>query len=133
MDIFLILFICLVFYIGYIVGCHMTYYKLSRIFTQLATSLGVDLEQELLKLKKLKERKSNNTINYNCVELETEVHGDMIYLFDKERNDFIAQAKSIDELAKLTKEIKKIDDAIVIHGDKVFRFINGKSEEKNNV
>ena len=111
----------------------MTYYKLSRIFTQLATSLGVDLEQELLKLKRLKERKSNDTINFNCVELETEVHGDMIYLFDKERNDFIAQAKSIDELAKLTKEIKKIDDAIVIHGDKVFRFINGKSEEKNNV
>ena len=128
MDILLLITICFVFYLGYLVGSSVTYYRLSRIFVKLAESLGVNLEEELNKIRIVHER-AKVSVPY----LETEVHGDMIYLFDKERNDFICQAKSIEELAKLAKEIKQINDAVVVHGDKVFMFSNGKPQEKSTV
>lgn len=133
MDILLILFICLVFYFGYVVGSSVTYYRLSRIFLELAESLGVNLQNELTKIKNIRERDKAYVARLHLYQLETEVHGDMIYLYDKERNDFICQANSIEELAKLAKEIKQIDDAVVVHGDKVFMFSDGKSQEKSTV
>lgn len=130
MDIFYILVICFVFYLGYAFGCTVTYFRVSRVIKQLADSLGIDVEHEINKLKNMQNRSINQNLKYHANLLETEVHNDMIYLFDRENNDFICQAKSIDELAKLAKEFKKIDEAIVRHGDKTFVFNDGKSTEK---
>lgn len=130
MDIFYILVIGFVFYLGYAFGCTVTYFRVSRTIKQLADSLGLDIEHELNKLRNVKTRNLNKNFTYHSNLLETEVHGDMIYLFDKERNDFICQAKSIDELAILAKDIKKINEAVVKHGDKTFVFNDGKSSEK---
>lgn len=133
MDIFTIIAICLIFYLGYVTGSYITYFKASRVFRQLAEALGIDLEKELIRIRNLNEKNRLPTISRTTYYLETEVHGDMIYLFDKEHNDFIAQAKSLEELAKLAKENKKIVDAVVVHGDKVFHLSDGKFEEKTTV
>lgn len=61
--------------------------------------------------------------------LVTEVHGDTIYLFDKEKDSFICQAKTIEELAVLAKQYKNIAGAVVIHNEKVYAFVDGKSQE----
>jgi len=129
MDLINILFICLIFYLGYNFGCTVTYFRVSRIIKKLTESLNIDLEHELSKLQNIQQRNSEIQVDQTYT-LETEVHGDIIYLFDKNRNDFICQAKSIEECARLAKEFKKINDAIVKHGDKLFVFNDGKSTEK---
>lgn len=131
MDLLDFLFICFIFYLGYITGSSVTYFKIHRMFRKFAESLGIDIDQELAKIKNKQERNSTGTVKYIVHALETEVHGDTIYLFDKEKNDFICQAKSIEECAQLAKEFKKINDAVVIHGDKVFVFNDGKIIEKS--
>ena len=122
-----LIIIAIVFYLGYIVGEAVAMYRLHRVMRNLAEAMGIDVDKELEKINK-------ETAGIKVVKLanlETETHGDMIYLFDKEHNDFICQAKSVDELAKLAKEIKNIDKALVHHNDKKFIFVDGKSEEYN--
>jgi len=120
-----LIIIAIVFYLGYIVGEAVAMYRLHRVMRNLAESMGINVEQELAKMKEdISDVKVVKLIN-----LETETHGDMIYLFDKEHNDFICQAKSVEELAQLAKEVKKIDKALVYHNDKKFIFVDGKSEE----
>ena len=120
-----LIIIAIVFYLGYIVGEAVAMYRLHRVMRNLAESMGINVEQELAKMKEdIFDVKVVKLIN-----LETETHGDMIYLFDKEHNDFICQAKSVEELAQLAKEVKKIDKALVYHNDKKFIFVDGKSEE----
>ena len=115
-----LIIIAIVFYLGYIVGEAVAMYRLHRVMRNLAESMGINVEQELAKMKEdISDVKVVKLIN-----LETETHGDMIYLFDKEHNDFICQAKSVEELAQLAKEVKKIDKALVHHNDKKFIFIS---------
>lgn len=122
-----LLLLAIVFYFGYIVGEAVAMYRLHRVMRNLAESMGIDVDKELERIQKeVAEVKVVQIAN-----LKTETHGDMIYLFDKEHDDFICQAKSVDELAKLAKEIKNIDKALVHHNDKKFIFVDGKSEEYN--
>ena len=90
-----LIIIAIVFYLGYIVGEAVAMYRLHRVMRNLAEAMGIDVDKELEKINK-------ETAGIKVVKLanlETETHGDMIYLFDKEHNDFICQAKSVDELA----------------------------------
>jgi hypothetical protein len=47
-------------------------------------------------------------------------------LYDRETNDFICQGNSLEQLAQLSKEYKKIEYASVKHGDYFVAFIEGK-------
>jgi hypothetical protein len=58
--------------------------------------------------------------------LETELVDDIILLYDRETNDFICQGKSLEQLAQLSREYKKIEYASVKHGDYFVAFIEGK-------
>jgi hypothetical protein len=62
----------------------------------------------------------------NVYKLETELVDDIILLYDRETNDFICQGNSLEQLAKLSKEYKKIEYASVKHGDYFVAFIEGK-------
>lgn len=126
-TLFSLLLLGVVFYFGYLVGEAVSMWRLRNIMRNLAESMGIDVDQELAKMQK----EISNVKVVKIANLETETHGDMIYLFDKEHNDFICQAKSVEELAKLAKEIKHIDKALVHHNDKKFIFVDGKSEEYN--
>jgi hypothetical protein len=47
-------------------------------------------------------------------------------LYDVETNDFVCQGNSLEQLAQLSREYKKIEYASVKHGDYFVAFIEGK-------
>ena len=65
-------------------------------------------------------------IKSNVYKLETRLVDDIILLYDRESNDFICQGNSLEQLAQLSKEYKKIEYASVKHGDYFVAFIEGK-------
>jgi len=62
--------------------------------------------------------------------LETELVGDIILLYDRDTNDFICQGNSLQQLAELSREYKKIEYATVKHGDYIVAFIEGRVTDK---
>ena len=61
--------------------------------------------------------------------LETHEENNMLYLYNRDTNSFICQAPTIEELAKLAKDYKNITAASVLHGKKVFMFMDGNAKE----
>lgn len=73
--------------------------------------------------------KDNDTTTVKEVhKLRVEKVESMLYLYD-DKNNFICQANTVDELAKLSQQYKKIDYAAVIHNNKIFTFVNGVASE----
>jgi hypothetical protein len=66
----------------------------------------------------------------NVFKLETEEVDNTILLYDRDTNDFICQGTSLEQLAQLSREYKKIEYATVKHGDYFVAFIEGKVTEK---
>ena len=66
----------------------------------------------------------------NVFKLETEEVDNTILLYDRDTNDFICQGTSLEQLAQLSREYKKIEYATVKHGDYAVAFIEGKVTEK---
>ena len=123
LNIFTVLVLCGVFYLGYLLGESITIYKLRHSLRNLARSVGLNDDHEF----NVKEEAPKVQVS-KLYQLQTETHGDMIYLFDKEHDEFICQAKTLDELARLAKENKKIVGAFVTHGDQILIFADGKCE-----
>jgi len=117
------LFLFLVFVVGFALGKIHTYFHVAKALREFADDHGVDIEKEL---KKVNEEAKPEKLVYK---LMVEKHGDMLYLFDKESDEFICQGSSVQELAKLAQERKKINLAAVLHEDKIFQFKNGESTE----
>lgn len=118
----LLLLACIV-YLSFQAGKHWGYYKLAKLMKEVAEEQGIDLEKEL---GVIKEQENAAQAVYK---LEVETHGEVLYLFDKETDRFICQGSSVQELAKLAKELKQVNLAAVKHGDKIFAFKDGESTE----
>lgn len=116
----LLLLACIV-YVSFQAGKHWGYYKLVKTLKEVADEQGVDLEKELGLYKEEEEKK--NIVR----ELNVEQHGDVLYLFDKETDQFICQGSSVLELAEIAKKQKNVLYAVVKHGDKIFAFKDGIS------
>lgn len=113
-----IIFIALVFVCGFFAGEAVTLFRMRRYIIKMASELKINIEEEAEK----------NTEIQKVRTLETEVHNDVLYLYDKDTRDFICQGQTLDELAKIAKEYKKISGAIVLHNDKVYAFKDGHSQ-----
>jgi hypothetical protein len=120
-----LLLILLVFVAAFQLGKMYGFYKVAMLLRQVADEQGIDLEKELGLIKENEENKEIDIVR----KLMVEQHGEVLYLFDKETDEFIVQGASVQELAELAMKNKKIDFAAVLFGQKVFRFINGKSTE----
>lgn len=107
-------------------GKHWGYYKIATLLKQVAQEQGIDIEREL---GIIKAREEELTQPEKVYKLKVEQHGDMLYLFDKESDDFICQGNTIQELCDLAKKYKNVNLAAVLHGDKVFKFKDGTSIE----
>lgn len=123
-----IIFILVFFALGFFAGETYTLYKLSKLLHKIAKSAGIDLESEIRQIKEEQE-----DVKPKVPRLIAETHNDMLYLFDKENDTFICQAKTMSELASIAKEQNKIIAAVVLHGNKVFAFHNGLSQEIVNI
>jgi len=116
------LLLILVFVVGFILGKIYGYYHVVSLMKEIAEDNGIDLE------KALGLKKDEHTVP-EVYKLKVEQHGDMLYLFDYEQDEFICQGSSVQELAKHAKEYKNICIAAVLHGEKVFKFKDGESTE----
>jgi hypothetical protein len=114
-----ILLLVIVFQLGKAYG----YFKISRLMKEVAEEQGIDLERELGLIKEQEEKKPN------VYKLNVETHGDMLYLFDTEQDNFICQGKSIQELCELAKKHKNVLYAAVKYNDKIFQFKDGETTE----
>lgn len=124
MELFLIIVVA--FVAGFVVGEGMVLYKLRHVLRTLADGHGIDVDKELEKLQKEQEQA---IIIQQIHRLEIEQVNDMLYLYDRTSDNFVCQATSIDELAKLSKSYKNIKVATVIHDNKIFIFNDGVAEE----
>lgn len=113
--------------VGFIVGKMYGYYKVAKLLREVAEENGFDLEKEL---GLAKDEEADKPQVYK---LEVETHGEQLYLFDKESDNFICQGASVQELAKLAKEYKNVTFAAVKHGNKIFAFKDGESTEVASV
>lgn len=111
-----IIFMIAIFMFGFFAGEALTLYRMRQYINNIAKELKIKLDEEEKEVEKQILRK-----------LETEVHGDVLYLYDKDTRDFICQGKSLDELATLAKDYKKITGAIVLHDNKLYAFKDGAS------
>ena len=102
--------------IGYILGKVLTLYRIRSLFKQ------VDVEKALAKY-------NPEAPAVEVYKLEVQEIENMLYLFHRESSDFVCQGATIEELAKLAKDYKNILVATVLHEDRVFMFVNGKSKE----
>jgi hypothetical protein len=109
--------------IGYLVGEFHCLYRVRHLIIDAAAKEGIDIEAELDKIEKAK----GNLPKVHKLRIQT--INDTLYLYTDEE-DFICQAKSIEELATLSIQYKNIKYAAVIHDDKVFTFVNGVVAEK---
>ena len=101
--------IILILALGWVMGEFYTMYKLHK-----------NIQSMIIK----------KPIKSNVYKLETELVDDIILLYDCETNDFICQGNSLEQLAKLSKEYKKIEYASVKHGEYFVAFIEGKVDKE---
>lgn len=121
-----ILLLILLLFVAFQAGKHWGYYKIVKTMKEVAEEQGLDLEKEL----GIVVEKEESTLKAFVVpKLNVEQHGEMLYLFDVDTDNFICQATSVQELAKLAKELKNVSVAAVKHGDKIFAFKDGESVE----
>lgn len=115
-----LLFLLLVGFIGYFIGYTSVIWKLRNFIKDAAVKEGLKVNDDFTVAKE-----EVNPVR----KLEVEQVGDVLYLYDRESKDFICQASTVDELAKMSKDYKNIALAAVIHKNKVFMFVNGNSKE----
>ena len=105
--------------IGYLAGEFYCLFRMRHIIIDVAAKEGIYLDDEI--------ESKGKVIEVHKLRIQT--INDILYLYtDKE--DFICQAKSVEELASLSQQYKNIKYAAVIHDDKVFTFVNGIATEK---
>lgn len=115
-----IILLLLAGFAGYIIGYSSVIWKLRNFIKEAAIAEGLKIKDDFTVAKE-----ETNPVR----KLEVEQVGDILYLYDRESRDFICQAKTVEELAKLSKDYKNIALAAVIHQNKVFMFVNGNSRE----
>lgn len=108
--------IIMIFAVGWILGSNFTVFKFRREVEKLTKD--IDFVSK------------NDTATPKVVVAETEVHEDVLYLYDKGNDVFLCQGSSLEDLAEKLIDWHKINYACVKHLDSVYWFIDGKV--KNN-
>ena len=121
MDFFDIIFI---FALGYFIGKAHAYYSLAKTIRDIAKENGIDIEKDWLN-----KDEGTTIIKDNIHLLWVDKVDDVLYLYERDTNDFVCQGSDIEDLATRAKEYKNILLASVMHGEQVFMFVNGASKE----
>jgi hypothetical protein len=91
-------------------------WKLRDILVEAAKKEGIEVTEDY---------KIKDTSKPKVSKLYVEKEQDTLYLYDHEEKEFVCQAKSMEELAKLALQYKKIKYAAVIDGEQTFMFVDG--------
>lgn len=118
-----IIILCAVFWVGYQLGQMVLSWQLRDVIRAEARREGINVDDGYNVIEDKKPK---------VAQLFVETSNDILYLYDREKNDFICQAKTLDELAILAQKYKNIKYAAVMNGDKIYAFVDGvvKSEKE---
>lgn len=111
----------IIFLSGWIAGSVYTTIKHIRNIQKIAEERGLDLEQMAQAVIENERR--------DIPIFVAEKENNIIYLYDKHNNSFIAQGNDFNELAKKTFELK-IPVAMVVDGEHEFWFYKGELKDK---
>jgi hypothetical protein len=120
LDLILLAF---VFYIGYNLGQIVLSWQLRDLIVKEARKEGFKIDNSYNIIEDPDDKP-------NVLQLFVETSNDMLYLYERDKNNFICQAKTLEELANLSLKYKNIKYAAVLHGDDVVAFVNGEVKLK---
>jgi hypothetical protein len=115
-----LIILAFVFYVGYNIGQMVLSWHLRDIIVREARKEGIRVDGDYNIIESTEDDKPN------VFQLFVESVNDILYLYDRNNNVFICQAKSMDELAELSLKNNNIKYAAVLHGEHVVAFVNGK-------
>ena len=115
-----LIILAFVFYVGYNLGQIVLSWNLRDIIVREARKDGIRVDSDYNIIESDEDGKPN------VFQLFVESVNDILYLYDRNNNVFICQAKSMEELAELSLKHNNIKYAAVLHGEHVVAFINGK-------
>lgn len=115
-----LIILAFVFYLGYNLGQIVLSWHLRDIIVREARKDGIRVDSDYNIIESDEDGKPN------VFQLFVESVNDILYLYDRDQNVFICQAKSMEELAELSLKNNNIKYAAVLHGEQVIAFINGK-------
>jgi hypothetical protein len=115
-----LIILAFVFYVGYNLGQIVLSWHLRDIIVREARKDGIRVDSDYNIIESDEDGKPN------VFQLFVESVNDILYLYDRDNNVFICQAKSMDELAELSLKNNNIKYAAVLHGEHVVAFVNGK-------
>lgn len=112
------------FALGWFCGSLYTTYQHIKNIRRIAKERGMNLDN----MVEMASQSQGSTIPVLTVERQDNI----IYLYEKENNTFVAQGLSFEELAKKTLE-QKIRVALVLDGEKELWFYDGQLKEKGSL
>lgn len=107
-------------YFAFNMGRAYQLFDMRRTIRRIATENNVNLD-DLLNAATNEELEQKN-----IVLIKTEVVDDTILLYNITTNEFLGQAKTIEEAAKVFNERKKNATGAVMHNNDEFFFVDGK-------
>lgn len=118
-----LIIIAFVFYVGYNIGQMVLSWQLRDLIVKEAKKEGFKIDSEYNIIEDPDDKP-------NVFQLFVEKSNDILYLYDRDKNNFICQAKTTEELASLSLKYKNIKYAAVLHGNDVVAFVNGEVKLK---
>lgn len=114
-----LIIIAFIFWLGYQVGQMVLSWQLRDIIVKEARKEGLRVDSEYNIIEPEDEKP-------NVFQLFVEKSNDILYLYEREKDTFICQASTMEELASLSLKYKNIKYAAVLHGNEVVAFVNGE-------
>lgn len=112
---------------AYKLGVYVTAWQLRHLVYKEAKELGILSKEEEELLKPLEKSKAKpNSVVPAIVKLRIEKASDMLYLYDYDKDSFVCQAATVEELAKLAFQYNNIKYAAVVMDDKGYVFVDGQ-------
>ena len=111
---------------AYNVGVSVTAWRLRHLVYKEAKAMGLLTKEEEELLRPLENDKNKSVTVPAIVKLRIEKTADMLYLYDYDKDSFVCQAPTVDELAKLAFQYKNIKYAAVVMDDRGYVFVDGQ-------
>jgi hypothetical protein len=126
-----LLILVFVAWAAYNVGVSVTAWRLRDLVYKEAKARGMvtKADQELFEGQKEKQE-------VNVTQLIVEKVKDVLYLYERDTDNFVCQGATLEELATLAQKYKNIKYAAVLCGNEIYAFVNGtvktEKEVRNN-
>jgi hypothetical protein len=106
-------------YVGYHLGQMVLSWQLRDLIFKEARKEGIRIDANYNII-------GDNDEKHTVLQLFVETSNDTLYLYERDKDRFICQAKTLEELATLSLRYGNIKYAAVLHGDTVVAFVNGE-------